>query len=100
MTRQDEKLDLAKSANWSKEDWDAYAKYINDSVRKPDQYAGLSPEMKERLQRQERMRALEKLFVSGIVLACAAWIVSRDLLLLVPVLGIVGGIKVLYRDDK
>lgn len=36
----------------------------------------------------------------GIVGGCAIWILVHDIVFLFPVLGIIGGLVALYREDK
>lgn len=81
-------------------DWDAYAKHINDSVRKPDRHAGLSPEAKEWAHKREQKLAIEKLLSTILTVGCAVWIISWDFLLLIPVLGIVGGLRHITEIDR
>jgi hypothetical protein len=36
----------------------------------------------------------------AIVAGCAIWILAHDIAFLFPVLGIIGGLMALYRDEK
>lgn len=93
-------FDLEHSKNWSKKDWEVYTQHINDIVRKPDPYAEMDPETRKWFENRRFKLVTEKWFDILLAVGCTIWIISWDFLLLIPVLGIVGGLRRLAEIER